>query len=230
MTRRALLLGHSATPCETAAARAMPQPARRPVSRLSQSAYAIRPGAVVVSCAERCSRVVGFTQTAYSSLGVPTSAEGVEREARMVIRQSRHADADAIALLAAQLGYPAPALEVALLHASIVQLPDHAVFVAEDEQRAVVGWLHVFIARRVFVASFAELGGIVVDDAHRRHGIGSALLAKAEDWALSSGCSLIRIRSNTQRLQADTFYRDCGLNPSKTQSVFEKALARERHA
>jgi GNAT superfamily N-acetyltransferase len=146
----------------------------------------------------------------------------------MTIRPARRADAEAIALLAAQLGYPAPAHEVALLLASVLPLPDHAVFVAEDEQGRIAGWLHVFIAKRLFVLPFAELGGIVVNEAHRCRGIGAALLAKAEEWALGAGCSVLRIRSNTRRVEVDSFYRDRGFDLSKTQSVFEKSLPGEK--
>ena len=137
----------------------------------------------------------------------------------MVIRRSHESDANAIASLAARLGCTVSGREVSSLQASILLLPDHAVFLAEYERRRSAGWLHVFVSRRVVVSPFAELGGIVVDDAHRRSGIGSALLAKAEDWALRAGCLVLRIRSNAERVQADTFYRDCGVDLSKTQSL-----------
>jgi GNAT superfamily N-acetyltransferase len=148
----------------------------------------------------------------------------------MIIRASIPKDADAISSLSSQLGYPLPPGEVAPLQASLLQLPDHRVFVAEDEEGRVRGWVHVFISRRLFVPPFAELGGIVVENTNRRSGIGSALLAKAEEWASEVGCLVFRIRTNTKRIDADLFYRDLGYKLSKTQSVYQKNLPPERHA
>jgi len=148
----------------------------------------------------------------------------------MVIRPSLPQDAEAIALLSSQLGYPVSASQVAALQVSLLRHPDHLVLVAEDEEGKVRGWVHVFISRRVFVLPFAELGGIVVEQAQRRSGIGSAMLARAEQWASEAGCSIFRIRSNTRRLDADRFYRAAGYELSKTQSVFEKTLARVSHS
>jgi len=148
----------------------------------------------------------------------------------MVIRRSLPKDADAISSLSSQLGYPLPPLEAAVFQASLLQLPDHLVLVAEDAEGQVRGWVHVFISKRLFVPAFAELGGLVVENGRRRSGIGSALLAKAEEWAIAAGCPVFRIRTNTQRLDADIFYRSAGYELSKTQSVFEKALPSEWHA
>ena len=145
----------------------------------------------------------------------------------MVIRPSLPKDADAISSLSSQLGYPLPPHEAAVFQDSLLQLPDHLVLVAEDAEGQVRGWVHVFISRRLFVPGFAELGGLVVHNGHRQSGIGSALLAKAEEWAIAAGCPVFRIRTNTKRLDADIFYRSAGYELSKTQSVFEKALPSE---
>jgi len=142
----------------------------------------------------------------------------------MVIRSAVPRDADAIAARSSQLGYPVSPDEVTAHQASLRSLPDHSVLVAEAEQGLVVGWVHVFVSRRLFVPPFAKLGGIVVLDSHRRCGVGSSLLSRAEEWALGVGCSVLRIRSNIRRVDADRFYRGCGYRLSKTQSVFEKAL------
>ena len=148
----------------------------------------------------------------------------------MIIRPSLPKDADAISSLSSQLGYPLPPHEAAVFQASLFQLPDHLVLVAEDAEGEVRGWVHVFISKRLFVPAFAELGGLVVEKEHRRSGIGSALMAKAEEWASRVGCPVIRIRTNTRRVDADLFYRGVGYDLSKTQTVFEKALPSERHA
>jgi GNAT superfamily N-acetyltransferase len=148
----------------------------------------------------------------------------------MCIRTATVEDAPAIASLSSQLGYPAGPDEVAAFQARVLQHPDHLVLVSEDEDGGVCAWLHAFVSRRLFVPPFAELGGIVVDEGRRRAGIGQALMARAEEWAAQSGCSVFRIRSNTSRAGAHEFYQTAGYTASKTQQVFEKRLAHLRHA
>ena len=94
----------------------------------------------------------------------------------MQIRSATLEDAEAIASLASQLGYPAASAEVAQRYAVLQQRSDHAVFVAEEQDGTVSGWVHVFLARRLFMPAFAELGGIVVEETRRGAGVGSALL------------------------------------------------------
>jgi GNAT superfamily N-acetyltransferase len=142
----------------------------------------------------------------------------------MLIRPSLPKDADAIAELSPQLGYPAAPAEVSAYQAVLLPLTDHMILVAEADEGQLVGWIHVFVSRRLFVPPFAELGGIVVHEAHRRSGIGLALLARAEQWASQVGCSLLRIRSNMRRAAAGPFYLHAGYNQSKVQNVFEKVL------
>ena len=148
----------------------------------------------------------------------------------MRIRVATLEDAAAIASLSSQLGYPAVTAEVARLYAPILQHGDHAVFLAEDQDGTVSGWVHVFLSRRLFVPTFAELGGIVVDEARRGSGIGRALLARAEKWAVETECSMLRIRSNVRRAGAHQFYERMGYTASKSQHVFDKKLSALRHA
>jgi GNAT superfamily N-acetyltransferase len=143
----------------------------------------------------------------------------------MQIRTATLDDAAAIAALSSQLGYPTDAAEVAHLYASILPHGDHAVFLAEDEDGAISGWAHVFLSRRLFVPTYAELGGLVVDETRRESGIGRALLERAERWAVEAGCSLLRIRTNVQRTEAHRFYARMGYTASKAQHVLDKKLS-----
>jgi GNAT superfamily N-acetyltransferase len=142
------------------------------------------------------------------------------------IRTATPDDAAALAALSSQLGYPAGIAEVAELYAQIRQQGDHAVFLAEEPDGAVSGWVHVFVSRRLFVPPFAELGGLVVDEGHRGAGTGGALLACAEEWAVEAGCSKLRIRTNVRRAGAHQFYDRMGYTAAKSQRVFDKKLAR----
>jgi len=140
------------------------------------------------------------------------------------IRFAALVDAPGIALLSAQLGYPAEPAEVERYLSRFLGDPDHVVFVAEVTGGDLCGWVHVFLSRRLFMPPFAELGGIVVDETFRRLGIGAALLTRAEAWAAGEACTLFRIRSNALRTASHAFYERMGYTASKSQRIYDKKL------
>ncbi len=140
-----------------------------------------------------------------------------------MIREAAADDAEAIAGLSTQLGYPAGAAETAERLAAIRAHEDHAVLVAEAGGR-VVGWVHVFAACRIESEPFAELGGLVVEDAERGRGIGGRLVEAAESWAAARGFATMRVRSNVVREDARRFYEHRGYARAKVQAVFAKPL------
>ena len=135
------------------------------------------------------------------------------------------ADAPAVALLSAQIGYPLEAAVVAERLASIFQEPAHGCFVAETEG-AVAGWVHVFgVLMLASPQFFAEIGGLVVDQAARRQGVGRALVCQAEIWASERGFAEVRLRSGLQRTEAHEFYQSIGYELAKTSHMFRKAIS-----
>ena len=70
----------------------------------------------------------------------------------------------------------------------------------------------------------AELTGLVVASAARRLGVGSALVAAAEEWARANGFSSLRVRSNVTRAESHPFYEKLGFERAKTQHAYRKAL------
>jgi GNAT superfamily N-acetyltransferase len=144
----------------------------------------------------------------------------------MKVRPALPADAGAIADLAGQLGYPTSADLVADYLETTCEPEVEAIYVAELPDAGVVGWIHVFGARRLMVEPFAEIGGLVVDEAHRAQGAGQLLLGQAEKWASSRGFGLMRVRSNVVRSEAHTFYEWLGYDRAKQQNVFVKLLER----
>jgi GNAT superfamily N-acetyltransferase len=72
--------------------------------------------------------------------------------------------------------------------------------------------------------AFVVVGGLVVDDACRRMGIGRSLMEQAEDWARTRGCSMVRLTSSSTRAAAHKFYEDIGYTNIKTQYSFIKPL------
>jgi GNAT superfamily N-acetyltransferase len=142
----------------------------------------------------------------------------------MLIRGIREADAPAVACLADELGYPTTVAQALARIERALARPDEGAFVAEYKDGSVIGWVHVFAAHRLESDSFAEIGGLVVDEARRRQGVGAALLSAAERWAAERGYARVVVRSNTVRVEARRFYERRGFAEIKSQLVFAKAV------
>ena len=138
------------------------------------------------------------------------------------IRPARVTDAPELARLSAQLGYPAPGKLTTVNLGDLLAAPDHEVLVAERGSSGLVGFIHVFITRRLFIDLFAELGGLIVDDRDRNLGIGRRLLEGAESWALKWGALEMRVRSNALREKTREFYLGQGYQEIKKQFVYLK--------
>ena len=143
---------------------------------------------------------------------------------RVAVRQMRPEDAEAIAALSCQLGYPATAADVRRRIASIERHPDARVFVAEASDPQIVGWIHIYGTYLLESDSYAEIGGLVVAEEARGKGVGETLLAAAERWAAELSYATVRVRSNVLRVQARGVYEHLGYEHIKTQNNFLKAL------
>lgn len=98
-------------------------------------------------------------------------------------------------------------------------------FIATGAAGEPVGWIHIGATHRLEAGPFAEIGGLVVDEAHRGGGIGAALVKAAEDWARGRGFGLVRVRSNVARAGARGFFQRLGYGEVKTQAVFGKPVS-----
>ena len=139
------------------------------------------------------------------------------------IRLATAADAEDIARLSGQLGYPSTADEALQRLQAINRYPEHAVFVAEANG-ALAGWMHVFVRPSLTTPASAELASLVVDEHCRSHGIGQALISQAERWAVEQGCRMVTLRSNVKRLRAHAFYERLGYETIKTSKSLRKVL------
>lgn len=139
------------------------------------------------------------------------------------IRPARMSDAGDVARLTVELGYDADTASIARRLSRLLSRPDQQFFVAGDEGR-VVGWVHVFIAEYVELDPFVVIGGLVVDRAYRRQGIGRLLMEHAERWAKENSCSIVRLWSTISRTGAHEFYQELGYAKVKTQHSFAKSL------
>lgn len=138
------------------------------------------------------------------------------------IRAATRADVHRLAVLCEQLGYPSTPEQVRQRLDQIRQDEDQAVFVAEDVEGQVVGWVQVFGRQLLVVDRHAELGGLVVDEVYRGHGVGGRLMEQAEEWARAQGCEALYVRSNVVREGAHRFYEGIGYDQIKTSRVFLK--------
>lgn len=137
------------------------------------------------------------------------------------VRPARAEDADALAVLSTQLGYPSTREDLLRRLSVIEGRPHHAVFAAEVDG-VIAGWAHVLIDIHLESGEFAEVAGLVVDERLRGKGVGSRLLDAAEAWARERGAVTVRIRSNVIRADAHRFYRNALYSVRKEQKVFEK--------
>jgi GNAT superfamily N-acetyltransferase len=139
------------------------------------------------------------------------------------IRVARASDAHEIAELTTQLGYQVDVHTVAARLSRIVSRNDQQFLVAELDGHP-IGWVHALIAEFVDTGSFAVVGGLVVDRSHRGKGIGRLLMAQAEEWAMTRGCSMVRLWSSAVRTDSHRFYAALGYTNIKTQYSFAKPV------
>ncbi len=142
----------------------------------------------------------------------------------MEIRPATIDDAGALAELSGQLGYPTSEQDSGSRLIAILGSGDHSVLVACDSGGMVMGWIHIYRVLRVESDPFAELGGFVVSETHRRVGIGRRLLDAAEGWGRQQGMKKLRVRSRIERDDARAFYETLGFSTTKQQQVFDKSL------
>jgi GNAT superfamily N-acetyltransferase len=128
----------------------------------------------------------------------------------LTIRDARAADAERIAGLLTQLGYPTQpsAVEARLERLAIV---GDRVVVADLDGGA-VGLAHLQVAPAIERdRPAAKIGALVVDEAHRGQGVGRALVQAMEDEARARGCELLFVTTADRRDDAHAFYERVGL-------------------
>jgi N-acetylglutamate synthase-like GNAT family acetyltransferase len=141
----------------------------------------------------------------------------------MIIRPARERDVEALARLAAELGYPSTADEMRERLAALRAGEDDEVLVA-DVDGEVAGWIHLAIVLSLESGRYAEIEGLVVTEARRGSGIGAELVRAAEAWGRTRGVKRLRVRTNVTRTRTHLFYERGGFAHVKTSRVYEKGL------
>lgn len=142
-----------------------------------------------------------------------------------VSRPARIGDLDSIALLSDQWGYHNDRDKMFRGLQDILKHSDHIVILIEHEQE-IAGWIHGIYSLRLSGDPFVEIAGLVVDSRYRRRGIGRFLVEGIIHWAKKMNCTLVRVRCNTVRKEANLFYISIGFQEIKQQKVYDlSALA-----
>ena len=128
----------------------------------------------------------------------------------LTIRDAAPTDAEAIAALLGQLGYPAEpgAVEARVERLNIVG--DRVVVADHDGQ--VVGLAHLQVTPAIeYDRPAAKIAALAVDESHRGEGIGRALVEEVEREARARGCGLLYLTTAELRSDAHAFYDRIGL-------------------
>ena len=130
----------------------------------------------------------------------------------LTIRDASAGDAQPLARLIGQLGYPAAANVLAERVSRLAASPADRLVVAELEGQVVgLASIHVSLALE-YDEPAAKLSALAVDERYRRRGIGEALVAAMEEEARMRGCRLIFLTSAQRRGDAHAFYRRIGFD------------------
>jgi GNAT superfamily N-acetyltransferase len=141
----------------------------------------------------------------------------------ITIRTARADDADAVARLLTELGYPTSPSDVPRRLARMLAEPGQHVFIAETDAGQVVGLATLLIRHMLTTdAPFGRVSALVVAEQARRTGVGGALMEQAEDLARAAGCDRMEVTSAERRADAHAFYEAIGYAESRRR--FFKAL------
>jgi GNAT superfamily N-acetyltransferase len=131
--------------------------------------------------------------------------------ATIPIRTARPDDAEEVAALLAELGYPDNTAEDVRRRLATWAERDHGrVLVADDDGR-LAGVVAVAVLPYLERdGCWARLVAIVVGEAWRGTGLGRALIDAAEEAARDRGCVAMEITTARHRIRARDFYRSLG--------------------
>ena len=132
------------------------------------------------------------------------------------------ADAEVVAELATELGYPNG---IEAIRRRIRPIGEaNLLLVASEASDKPVGFIQAHRVCIIEVGLRVEILGLVVSSTVRRKGIARMLIGEVELWAQKIGAEVVSVRSNTKRAEAHLFYPAMGYKQIKTQAVYEKRI------
>ena len=130
-------------------------------------------------------------------------------------------DLESLKVLMFELGYSVTLSELKDTVSEIYN--QHGIIFVVEQEQQVIGCVCVVIDVRLAEGICAEIVSLVVSEEFRGQGLGKALVQVAENWA-TGRVGKIRVRTNTIRSAAHSFYESQGFDTIKTQKVFIKKL------
>jgi GNAT superfamily N-acetyltransferase len=130
----------------------------------------------------------------------------------VTVREARPEDAEALASLVAELGYPDEVERVAARAVAFAAEPASILFVAERDGQ-LLGLVSATVMPLLHEdGSWCRVSALVVAEAARREGVGRALVGAAEAFARSRGCRYSEVTSGERldREAAHRFYEALG--------------------
>lgn len=142
-----------------------------------------------------------------------------DRDARIDLRNAVMADADDVARLLEELGYPCDLRDAVDRIASILA-NDRQVLVVARHGGAVCGLVALdFMYYLPLGTTTCRITALVVLPDARGCGVGRHLLLEAERRARAGGAARIELTSGVQRNEAHAFYRACGYSNGSVRFV-----------
>ena len=142
----------------------------------------------------------------------------------MFIRKMEIDDAERVAVLSGELGYPVDTATMALRIQTIGQHEERDALVACSNDGSIAGWIEMEVVEHLTSDRTVSISGLVVAAGMRSQGTGKLLLQEAEQWAKARGVIRMLVRSRVAREDAHRFYEREGYVRVKTSAVFEKPL------
>lgn len=135
------------------------------------------------------------------------------------LRGAVPADADDVAALLTQLGYPCEAADAAERIATVLHNDRQALILARS-RGAVCGLLALdYMYYLPLGTTTCRVTALVVSSDAQGHGVGRLLLRDAERRARIGGAARLEVTSASHRTEAHAFYRACGFSDGAARFV-----------
>jgi ribosomal protein S18 acetylase RimI-like enzyme len=138
----------------------------------------------------------------------------------LTIREAAPRDAEALAGLLGELGFPTPAKDIRARLAALSQAGEPPLVADEDGPVGCLTWHVTPVLHRPTAVGRVTM--LVVAERARGRGVGRALLEAAEERLAVAGCALVEVTSNIELGGAHEFYKRRGYR--RTSYRFVKAL------
>ena len=142
-------------------------------------------------------------------------------QATITLRRAEPSDADSIATMFTDEGYPAGPSDI-VVRLERFATPEARVIVAEHDD-VLLGFIAIHaLPRFEHDDSIVRILALVVDAGARERGVGRALMAEAERVGRDLGAAFIELTAGHHRPEARHLYESLGYDPSVTAYLRKK--------